>query len=199
MKRLICALLLVATMAQAQSTFEGMVSFSGGSISTSTKTVGWSFTPQISIQVTDLGCFDQVFTSAGPVDIGLWTATGQLLQSAVVFQTNTLVNLTRYVGLASPVFLNAGSSYRIGAFSANGLFFETVGSSFGGSATLSSDLSLGSLQVSTATGTFTFPDISGAAGTAMAAPNLLYTRIPEPAASALLGLAALVFAFRRRP
>lgn len=143
--------LLFATLAvaRAQGTYEGLTSFSSSASSGFVSgTAGWSFTPQISITVTHLGCLDYIVTPQGPVDIGLWTSAGQLLASAVVDATNTLVDVSRYVLLASSVILNSGSAYRLGIWSANGLFLDPVGPGFGGSATVSPDIALGASAVS---------------------------------------------------
>jgi hypothetical protein len=194
----VTVLLCGIAAAQAQGTYEALLNYSNATPGTLSSTAGWSFTPQINIQVTHLGCLDYVFTSQGPIDIGLWTDSGTLLAQSQVFSTNTLVNSTHYVALVNPIVLLGGSTYRVGAFSPGGMLIDAVGPGFGGGATLSSDIGLGGLAVSSSTGSFTFPDSKGASGTMLEAPNFRYDRIPEPATSTLLALSAVLVAFRRQ-
>lgn len=193
----ISLLLLSVAVAQAQGTYEAVMDFSNSpSSGIITGTAGWSFTPQITIQLTHLGCLDYVVTPQGPVDIGIWTDAGVLLSQAVVYATNSPVNQTRYVGV-TPILLAAGSTYRIGAYSPSGsLFLDPVGPGYGGAVTLSSDIVLGGLAVG-APG-FVFPNQSGAAGTMILAPNFRYDRIPEPGTVGLLAVAGLLLAARKR-
>jgi hypothetical protein len=197
MKRVAYSLLLLCSLssAPAQGTYEALTNFStGASSGVVAGTAGWSFTPQISIEVTHLGCLDYVVTPQGPVDIGLWTDAGTLLSSAVIYATNTLDNLSRYIAI-SPVFLNGGSTYRLGAYSPSGLFLDLIGPG-NGSSTLSTDINLGASAVGT--GGFAFPGTLGSNGSMLLAPNFRYDRVPEPGSTALFGLAAALFALRKR-
>ena len=200
MKRLILVAVLFVSFAaaQAQGTYEALLNYSNATPGSISGTAGWTFTPNINIQVTHLGCLDYVFTSQGPIDIGLWTDAGTLLAQTPVYSTNTVLNQTHYVALVNPIVLLGGSTYRIGAFSPGGMLIDAVGPGLSGGATLSSDINLGGLAVSSSSGSFTFPDTKGASGTMLEAPNFRYDRIPEPSASTLLAVAAALVAFRRR-
>jgi hypothetical protein len=193
--RLVLLLALVSA-AQAQGTYEALHDYTIGTSGSVPNTAGWSFTPQESIHVTDLGCLDYVVTPQGPVDIGLWASTGQLLAQTTIYATNTLINVSRYVSI-SPLFLNGGTSYRIGIWSASGLFLDAAGPGIGGSATLSSDLTLDGLALATNGGGLVFPDQQGSAGTMIIGANFLYDRIPEPSVSALLALGGLLLGLRK--
>ena len=195
----IVVLLTSIAFARAQGAFEGLTDYSTGPSSGSfAVTAGWSFTPQISIEVTHLGCLDYVVTPQGPVDVGLWTSAGQLIASAIVDATNKLTDVSRYVALGTAVFLNAGTSYRLGVWSSSGLFLDPVGPGVGGSATVSSDIALGNAVVASGNG-FVFPDQqAGPAGTMLLGPNFRFDRVPEPATGSLLFLGASLFLARRR-
>lgn len=91
--------------------------FTGGSTDgTSVITLGYSFTVNSPVRVTDLGYWDFAndgFSSSH--QIGIWDTSGALLTSTTIAAgpSGTLLNGFRYVSLATPLGLAAGD-YVIG-------------------------------------------------------------------------------------
>lgn len=147
-------------------------------------TLGWVFTTNQAITVTQLGVFDDSLD--GLVDsyqVGIFDANGNLVGSTTVGTTDPLVNQFRYAMLSTTITLAANQKYEIGALFLDGndpLIFpgaatnpaanpaiNFVKSSFAAGGTLQAPLN----SVSTDFGYF--------------GPNFAF--IPEPSTLVLLG------------
>jgi len=99
----------------AIASFDGLTS----NTSLTNNTYGYEFTTSRGLTVKSLGIFDADFDGlAEDHIIGIWelgnnTALGSV--KVLSGSTSPLVNGFRYVDLANKIFLNAGSTYRIGA------------------------------------------------------------------------------------
>ena len=204
--RLVFSALLLATAwtASAQGNYEGIVGHANPSpvVTDVNATVGWTFQPLSWMAVTNLGCFDALFTSnpgIESVQVGLWTDAGSLLASSVITPSSILFNESRYVSI-EPVSLDVGQTYHIGAYGLDTLdgftSVEVCGPAIGGSVSTSTNIALRATAKNSAG--FGFPaEGAGTEGLAYLAPNFRWG-IPEPSSALLLGLAAVLFAARRR-
>lgn len=98
--------------------------FTGGGTSTfsgASFTAGYTFTVNSSIQVTELGLWDQTPLTPLARDhpVGIWDASGTLLGSATVLTNSPVEGMFRFVPVASPIQLDPGQTYTIGAFYPN--------------------------------------------------------------------------------
>ncbi len=103
-----------ATLISGYSVTGGGAIWSGGD---HTITVGLEFTPNIGILVDALGVFDEGDLGLGEQhSVGLWNRAGTLLAQVTIPSgaVATLDNGFRYESI-TPILLNAGTSYRIGA------------------------------------------------------------------------------------
>jgi hypothetical protein len=153
------------------------------------RTLGWRFTVNQDIIVTQLGFFDP--TPGDPLsqvhDVGLWTSAGVLLASTTVQTNSPLTDSFRFEPV-SPVQLFAGNLYVIGAeFYPPNLdtyrqFIPTV--------TTAPQINFVGDTLSGPNTGFSFPGAftnnKGRIG-----PNFQFTPIPEPATLTLLGVGAL--------
>jgi hypothetical protein len=84
-------------------------------------TLGFRFTADSSFDILSLGFIDVGSNGlAGSYEVGLWNASGSLLDSVIVTGSSTLVNGYRYTPLSSAITLTAGSDYVIGATTSGG-------------------------------------------------------------------------------
>jgi hypothetical protein len=160
-------------------------------------TLGWEFTVNIDVLITDLGLYDASLNGlAESHDLGLFSSGGALLASATIPSgtSGTLIDQFRYVSIA-PIWLLAGSTYRIGAVYTSGLD-ALVFPGFGATV-VSTNPSISYLDSRFAvSGTLANPTLSGGQG-GYFGPNLNGTAVPEPATLALMG-AGLAALYRRR-
>jgi len=205
MKKSLSILILAFAIsaAHSQGTFEAISGFTQGSISGPVGSVGgWTFTPLQGIQITALGCFDSspnytLVSDQGPITIGLWTDSGTLLVSSVIYNTNNLVNQTRYASI-TPFTLSAGQTYRLGAYAPSGIIsLNVIGPppNFDGSVTLASLIQLGA--GASASSGFNFPNTLAPSGTMYLGANFMFNNLPEPSAFALVAVGVLLAACRR--
>jgi hypothetical protein len=115
----VTATLLVLGLAHPASADIIALDFTGGNvvaISPVPTTIGWSFTANSTVTVTQLGFFDA--TPATPLStshaVGIWTNVGLPLGSSIVQTNSPITNGFRYVPTV-PFQLNAGQNYVIGA------------------------------------------------------------------------------------
>lgn len=177
-----------------------VTSISGGgtftSLSSTDQTVGWQFTANDDISVTDLGFYD--ITPSTPLDktheVGLWTLGGMLLASTTIQTTSTLVGDFRFEAI-TPVALTAGSSYLIGA-AFTGPFDSATSDRYRipASRTLATEITIDGSARNANGGGFGAPTIVSA-GIGRFGPNFQFTvaaapppPIPEPGTYALMGL-----------
>jgi len=86
-----------------------------GQVSTGDWSLGFLFSVNSAINVTQLGFFDDNGDGlASSHDVGIYTTSGSLLVSATVSTSDPLDGLFRYVGI-SPLSLTAGQQYIIAA------------------------------------------------------------------------------------
>jgi hypothetical protein len=84
-------------------------------------TLGFRFTADSSFDVLSLGFIDVGSDGLlGSHEVGLWNASGALLDSVTVTGSSTLLNGYRYTPLTSAITLTAGSDYVIGATTSGG-------------------------------------------------------------------------------
>ena len=198
------AALVAAWTACAQGTSEAILSYNGGSLIVIdvSGTAGWTFQPTSPITVTDLGCLDEVFVrnpTVALMEVGLWAPNGLLLASNSITPGSTLFNQSRYESI-TPVLLDPGQTYHLGAYSPTGGIFLGHWSNipgFGWSISTSPEIQVGSSAYNTAGFGFP-PEEAGSGGSIYAGPNLRYQGgVPEPHSGLLLGLGGLLIAARR--
>jgi hypothetical protein len=196
-----CIMLANTQQARAQTT--AITGLSGGTtgVVVDNLTLGWEFTPNISISVTHLGVYDHQsngFTS-GPYPVGIFSiATGSLITSvATVTSSSVLDNSFRYEPIA-PVTLFAGQQYRIGAYYNRLSDLIYVSGSFFNDANITVFSRPSVYQL----GNFlTYPTISDGF-TGYFGPNFKFTSTasaaPEPGTLALIAIGGMGLAFQLR-
>lgn len=206
--RVLLFLILAAWCAPlaAKAQNPGLVSYTGGSTFATFQadgdTVGWAFSLNQSITVSQLG-FNDV-TPADPLTVahlvGLWDSAGNLLASIMIQPGSNLINGFRYEAIA-PIVLAAGQTYILGAFYAADNTTADGYVTGATSATFDPVLNfLGPRRDPDGAQTgLVFPSVVSA-GNGRFGPNMLFTVVPEPATYALLGagLTIVGIRFRRR-
>ncbi|MEO0629943.1 MAG: PEP-CTERM sorting domain-containing protein [Planctomycetota bacterium] len=202
-----CALLAGSANGQAIESFLGGTqfdSFFGGAIAGDT--VGWEFSVNQDVFVTDLGIWnaDTQFGAEGLTSdhrVGIWNlATGALLVEAVAGPGGDVVGEWTYASVAQTQ-LSVGETYVIGALYNEGGVSD--GDSYVTSAlsvSTSSDVNfLGGRSPLAGDLGFGLPaTFSGSTSFGRFGPNFQFVPVPAPASAALLGLGGLAAARRRR-
>jgi hypothetical protein len=176
--------------------------------------LGWEFTVDTTIEVTELGWFDwQNDGLATSHQIGIWNTAGQTLLGSVTVSAGasaTLADGFRYQALGSSIFLVTGQTYRIAGFDPGtggdahvwDVFhsgysnYEVSGFTVDPNVNLTAGDALGG-----AAGGFGYPlGPIGDERAVLMGPNFSFAVVPEASASALLaaGLAVLAVGFHRR-
>jgi hypothetical protein len=176
--------------------------------------VGWEFTVDQTLEVTQLGWFDLDGNGLNTShQVGIWDTADQSLVTSVTIAAGTVEELMtgfRYVTLGSPAYLLPGLTYRIAGFDpgtggdahvwdvfhsgyAN---YEVSGFTVDANINLTAGDALGAGAAS-----FGYPlGPIGDERSVLMGPNMTFTVVPEPSATVLVaaGLAVLVTALRQR-
>ena len=193
----------MATSAFAQTAITSVTpaglfgSFYGTDTETDPGVVGFKFTMNQDVFVTDLGVWDDDGdqTLASSHQVGIWEVSStNLLVDATVDGNSTFDSEFLYESVSSTM-LTAGTEYIIGAtyWSGNGDSYTSNGT-YG----LSGDINIINGVFPDAGGLgFIMPGSDSAGNSGRVGPNFKYEPVPEPATMAVLGLGALA-ALRRK-
>jgi Domain of unknown function (DUF4082) len=112
---------LGASAAQADPIAFTFTGGGGHSFTPPSFTVGYTFTVNSPILITELGVWDS--SPGTPLDrdhpVGVWDAGGTLLASNTVLTNSPLTNDFRFAPLSTPPLVTPGQTYTIGAFYPN--------------------------------------------------------------------------------
>ena len=148
-------------------------------------TAGFDFTVgSDSLMVTALGLWDQNrngFTNSHTV--GLWDNTGNLLAQVSISSgtSNPLTGDFRYVTLATPVTLNAGATYVLGATFRNGDLDRVISNSNGNQAAFDTAVVAGNYRQIVGLSSLAFPNSNIQPGSAVG-PNAQFAPVTIPVA-----------------
>lgn len=188
--------------AQAITGFTGGSAFDIFYTASTGDAVGWNFTLNQDVIVTDVGVWiDQGFFGNPGVNSthewGVWDSSGSLLASGTTALGGTTIGGFEYTDVAD-FLLAAGDTYTIAAVYVAGDGDEYISSASG--VTNSPDVNwLNSVYPTTGDLGLTFPGLSSAVSSGgRFGPNFLYTPVPTPASAALLAAGVLVAVRRRR-
>ena len=166
-----------------------------GTLLPSGDTVGYRFTADSNITITDLGIVDDFDGSLdSPHQVGLWCNSDQmLLASTTVSSGDTLFNGFWYAPVA-PVALVENEDYTLGAVYAS----DDNDSYISGPSSITTDMISGTMGVEPGVGDlgFVYPVVTSAGNLGRIGPNALY--VPEPASLVLCGLGAILLVGLRR-
>ncbi len=200
MRKVAFALLLAGSSsvawAQAIQSFSGGTQFSSYYGSNAGDTVGWRFTVNQDIYVTDLGIWNKDTDGlTSNHDLGLWDSSGALLAAVNVGPGGAIFGDWTY-GSVGQILLTVGNEYTVGAV------YTAVDSdnyiSGASSITTSADVNwVESAYPAAAEMGFAFPELDSTSRGRFG-PNFLYVPVPAPGAIAMLGIAGLAASRRRR-
>jgi Domain of unknown function (DUF4082)/PEP-CTERM motif len=189
----------VAWTACGQGTFEAVTSYTNASATSWDGTAGGTFQVTRPESLTALGCFDYVFgLNPGTIQVGLWDDAGNLIASNTISSDSPLVNQSRYQSI-TPVPLDPGQLYHLGAYSTNGTInLDVAAPSLGGSVVTAAQITLA--DSARAEGGFFSPvSVPSTPGALYLGANFQFQdRVPEPSSGLLVGLAGLLFLVCRR-
>ena len=185
-------LLFSALPASAQSAIE-LTAFSGlpENPYSTPQSFGWSFVPNTSILVTQLGHLDDGLDGLGSAhEVGIFNSSNTLLTSAVVPSgiVAPLIGNFRFVN-TSPVLLNAGETYTVAGFysdTADNIIYSQPAN-----LTVAPEITLGIGRFQTSSPSFVAPDTSDSFGQIYVGANFRtgMVVVPETETLALLGFA----------
>jgi len=201
------AVLVIAIAGSA--TGQAITGFSGGTQFTSWgggaigDTIGWRFTVNQDIIVTDLGIWNADTDATNPGltadhPVAIWDLnTATMLTSGIAGPGGSAIGEWTYDDTPDIVLL-AGTTYVIGAF----YIFDDGDNYISTAAGLTTDPDVnfgGAHSPSVSDNGFAFPDdFSGAGSIGRFGPNFLFTPVPAPASAVLLGLGGIAAIRRRR-
>jgi hypothetical protein len=191
--RLVLVLSFVAS-AQAQIlTFQ----LSSGSTTLLKDTVGYAFTVKDNpLSVHRLGVGDFGGSGLDSMNIiGLWREGGDLLTTAILPSGSSapLESGFRWFDLATPVLLNANTTYRLGV-QAN---LDMYQSGFV-TGPISPDVTLVGAVRNNQQGNSTYPGSTPFSDQAIVGPNMAYSVVPEPSTLAFVVAAGIALIIHRR-
>lgn len=197
-RKLIVPALILALCVPSIANAQAVTGFSGGFAYDSYygldpgDTIGWSFTVNDPIMVTDLGAWIDADGMQANHDVGIWDGSHALIASATVTPASTPVAGFNYESIAG-VMLMPGEDYVIGA--AYGVADGDSYISSASSMTTAPEVNWLQSRYPLAGGMgFAYPDsISTSFG--RFGPNFLF--VPEPGALVLLSLGGLALLRRR--
>ena len=171
-----------------------ILTFTGGSFvpTANNQTIGWSFTVNTPLQVTDLSWYDPTGANVKNRPVGIWDSAGNLVDSACVGPGCGATHIGNFWVLPiSPITLSAGN-YVIG-----GYVWVGTDSFVLGSPTIMTDSRITYGQsMFTVSGSFTEP-LSSCCGNGFFGPDFS-TAVPEPASMTLLAAGFGIAALRKR-
>src|SRR5574337_470601 len=193
------ALLALASACRTNGQLVGGIS-GGDELSVGPGTAGYEFTVGAQpLSIATLGVYDSgqdnVLNSSHTV--GIWNSSQTLVGSVTVTpQNSTELNNFFYANLATPITLQAGATYRVGAQYADSDLDLAIGNA---SSTTVNGITMKDAYLSTGTG-FEYPDLNiSSANQGFYGPNAGFSAVPEPSQYALVfGIALLGFAVYRR-
>jgi Domain of unknown function (DUF4082)/PEP-CTERM motif len=186
----------------------------GSFLDGNSRMIGWQFSLTDAVQITALGWFDLAGDGLNRAhEVGIWEVGSQALVAQATVLQGTAAPLDanfRWASLATPVSLQAGTSYRIAGLDVGAGGDAHVWDAFlgGYNAQVNGFAVLPQVQLSTGTalgglaGSFGFPTgLIGDSRSALMGPNFAVSAVPEPATALLLlgGAGLLAGLARRRP